>query len=65
MKEKLEKMLFYLELAEDSKKREKNIKEMSYYVIFDRSEEQKADLSFQRKVTQRLLNRVQTLKKEL
>lgn len=65
MKEKLEKMLSYLELAEDSKKREKNISESTYYVFFGNKEIQKADLSFQRKVTQRLLNRVQTLKKEL
>ena len=65
MKIKLEKMLAYLDLAEESKRREKNIKEMSYYTIFDKQEEQKLDLSFQRKVTQRLLNRIQTLKKEL
>ena len=65
MKIKLKKMLAYLDLAEESKRREKNIKEMSYYTIFDKQEEQKLDLSFQRKVTQRLLNRIQTLKKEL
>jgi hypothetical protein len=65
MKDKIEKMLAYLDLAEQSKKREYNISELPYYKTFGSEYERKRDLSFQRKVTQRLLNRVQTLKREL
>ena len=65
MKTKLEKMLLYWDLMEQSKWKETNIKESVYYNVFNKSFEQLSDLKFQKKVTLRLLNRINNLKLEL
>jgi len=65
MKKKLEKMLLYLDLIEQSKWKENNIAESIFYTVFATKEEQRDKLKEQVKVTKRLENRVETLKKEL
>ena len=65
MKKKLEKMLLYLDLIQQSEWKENNITESVYYKAFDRLAEQRTALKFQVKVTARLKNRLETLKLEL
>ena len=65
MKEKLEKMLDYLELLNQSKAKEKAIINSVFYKMFGRYNQQKEELVFQVAVTKRIENRLETLKKEL
>ena len=65
MKKKLEKMLLYLDLIQQSEWKERHITESVYYKAFDRLAEQRTALKFQVKVTARLKSRLETLKLEL
>ena len=65
MKEKLEKMLDYLELLNQSKAKEKAIINSVFYKMFGRYNQQREELVFQVAVTKRIENRLETLKKEL
>jgi len=65
MKEKLIKMMLYLDLIQQSEWKENNITESVYYKVFDTLAKQRTALKFQVKVTERLKSRLETLKKEL
>ena len=65
MREKLQKMITYLDLIKQSEWKEEHITNSIFYKAFDRLEEQRQTLKFQMKVTERLENRLQTLKLEL
>ena len=65
MRGKLEKMLLYCDLIKHSQWKENNIRTSVYYNGGGKEYEQNNARKFQKKVTERLLNRIQTLKIEL
>ena len=65
LKKKVDKMMLYVELYEQSKAKEKNIIHSVFYLTFGRYNQQKEELEFQEKVSNKIENRINTLKKEL
>lgn len=66
MREKLNKMLAYQDMVDYSKMKEIGINALPFYKAFpEYKPEQERRVSFQRKVTKRIENRMQTLKLEL
>ena len=65
LEEKLEKMLLYCKMIKLSERKEVCFRDNKFYVHFGTKKEQINDIEKQKKVTARLLNRLNTLKLEL
>jgi hypothetical protein len=65
LQKKLEKILLYIELYRESQERENNIKRSVFYLTFGRYNQQEEELAQQKKVTEKIKNRIENLKKEL
>ena len=65
MKGKLNKMLVYLDLLDQSEHKIFSIKNSKYYKVFGKYNEQEIDLERQQKVSDKIIARIENLKKEL